>query len=126
MAESIDLDDKVVAIFDEVAAGESAVAELRGHGFEVEVLRGDAGRRRLDPHAEGEGFLESLGHALQTVVGDEDRIVDNVDSYLAEGRSFVLVDAESGGDASAPDILRKHGGHYMWRFDQWTYVPLGE
>lgn len=126
MADGIDLEDKVVAIFDEEESGDAAAQELRQNGYDVEVLRGEEGRRRLDPHEEEEGFLESLGHALQTVVGDEDRIVAKVDDYLAEDRSFLVVDAEGSREGeSAADVLRKHGGHYMWRFDQWTYVAIG-
>lgn len=126
MTDGIDLEDKVVAIFDEEESGDAAAEELRRNDYGVEILRGEEGRRRLDPHGEEEGLLESLGHALQTVVGDEDRIVARVDDYLAEDRSFLVVEAEeSRQGGSAVDILRKHGGHYMWRFDQWTYVPVG-
>lgn len=125
MADTIDLREKVVAIFDQEESARAAVHDLVDNGYDVEVLQGEEGRRRLDPHEE-EGFFASLGHALQTVVGDEDRIVDDIDAYLAEDRSLVVVGAEEAGEEeSAADILRRHGGHYMWRFDQWTYVPLG-
>ncbi len=125
MAEQIDLREKVVAVFDTAEATDDAVSALRADGYDVEVLEGEEGRARLDPHEEEEGILASLQGALETILGDEDRILDRVDEELAHDRSFVVVDASDADEADIAAILKEHGGHYLWHFDKWTYVSLG-
>jgi hypothetical protein len=125
MTETIDLREKVVAVFDTIEATDAAVSALRADGYEVEVLRGEEGRRRLDPDEEDQGFLGSLKSALETALGDEDRILDNVDAELAQDGSFVVVGSASADEAEIATILKDHGGHYLWHFDKWTYVSLG-
>jgi hypothetical protein len=125
VAEPIDLRQKVVAVFDTAEATDAAVRALRGAGHEVEVLRGEDGRRRLHADGENEGFLASLRKAMETILGDEDRIVDHVDEELAHDRTFVVVDSAEKDEGEIASLLKEHGGHYLWHFDTWTYVSLG-
>jgi hypothetical protein len=125
MDEPIDLDQKVVAVFDTSEATETAVSALRKQGYQVEVLQGEEGRRRLDPDRDDQGVLASLKTALETILGDEDRILDHVDQELAHNRTFVVVDSADKKEGDIASVLKEHGGHYLWHFDKWTYVSLG-
>jgi hypothetical protein len=125
MVERIDLTEKVVAVFDTTEATDAAVTALRADGYDVEVLEGEEGRERLDPDGEDKGVLASLRGAVEKVLGDEDRILDNVDAELARDHSFVVVDSSESDEAEIAAILKEHGGHYRWHFDKWTYVSLG-
>lgn len=126
MTEEIDLTDKVVALFDSPQAADAARADLSARGHEVELLRGEDGRRRLDPQeAEGE-FFGALRKAVLGL-GDENRLRNKVEHELAANGSFVVVDAAD--DDQASDVaasLRRHGGHFLWHLGKWTYVRLGE
>lgn len=125
MAEGIELRNKVVAIFDAQDATESAVEDLRTNGYEVEVLEGEEGRERLKTDQEHEGFFESLRGAFESALGDENQILNNVDAELVEGGAFVVVDASSADESEIAEALKRHGGHYLWHFDSWSYVSLG-
>ena len=125
MAEGIELRNKVVAIFDTEDATRSAVEDLRTAGYDVEVLEGDEGRERLKTDEEHEGFFESLRGAVESALGDEGQILDNVDAELGQGAAFVVVDAESADESEIAEALKQHGGHYLWHFDNWSYVSLG-
>ena len=125
MAEPIDLRQKVVAVFDTAEGTEAAVSALRVAGHEAEVLRGEELRRRLHAGDEDEGILASLKNAMETILGDEDRILDHVDEELAQDRTFVVVDSAGQNEGEIASLLKEHGGHYLWHFDTWTYVSLG-
>jgi hypothetical protein len=125
MAEGIELRNKVVAIFDTDDATDAAVEDLRANGYDVEVLEGDEGRKRLKAEDEHEGFFESLKGAFESALGDEGQILDNVDAELGEGAAFVVVDASSADESEIAEALKAHGGHYLWHFDTWSYVSLG-
>lgn len=125
MTEGIELRNKVVAIFDTDDATAAAVEDLRASGFAVEVLEGEEGRDRLKAEEEHEGFFESLRGAVESALGDEGQILDNVDAELVEGAAFVVVDASDSDESEIAEALKKHGGHYLWHFDRWSYVSLG-
>lgn len=125
MNDTIDLNDKVVAVFDDEEATQAAAADLRAAGRDVEVLSGESGRARLESDA-GEGFLASLRAAATESLGDEDRILNQVDDELAEDHSFVVVDVSDSDEEEVAPVLRKHGGHFLWYFGRWTYVRLGD
>lgn len=125
MTERIDLRDKVVAVFDTREASDAAVADLTANGYDVEVLEGDEGRRRLEADDGQEGILSSLENLIETVLGDEDRILEHVDAELAKDHRFVMVDSSRSDEAQIGGILKEHGGHYLWHFGKWSYVSLG-
>ena len=125
MAEGIELRNKVVAIFDSHDATEAAVEDLRTNGYDVEVLEGKEGRERLKAGDEHEGFFKSLRGVFESALGDEGRILDNVDAELGEGGAFVIVDASRADESEIAEALKEHGGHYLWHFDSWSYVSLG-
>lgn len=122
----IDLTDKVVALFDSSASADAALADLEAQGHDVELLRGEEGRRRLDPQeAEGE-FFGGLRKAFLGL-GDENRLRNKVEDELSANGSFIVVDAQD--DEQAADVagsLRRHGGHFLWHLGKWAYVRLGE
>ncbi len=126
MTEEIDLKEKVVALFDSPETADAALADLRAQGHDVELLRGEDGRRRLDPQqAEGE-FFGTLRKAILGL-GDENRLRNKVEDELSENGSFVVVDAADDEQAAdVADSLRRHGGHFLWHLGRWTYVRLGE
>lgn len=125
MAEPLDLEDKVVALFETPEATQEAVAALRADGHAVEVLEGEEGRRRLDPaESDEEGVLGDLKKAAVDVLGDEDRVLGKVDEELAKDSSFVVVDVSEADETDIAEALQQHGGHYLWHFGQWSYVPL--
>lgn len=123
---TLDLEGKVVAVFDDSGSTDLAVAGLKTKGHSAEVLSGESGRRRLDEAEEGEGILDSLKEAATTFLGDEDRVLDKVDRHLAQDRDFVVVEADESTQGEIADILKEHGGHFLWYFGNWTYVSLGD
>jgi hypothetical protein len=74
---------------------------------------------------EQHGILSSLERLIETVLGDEDRILEHVDEELAEDRLFVVVDSSQADQAEIAAVLEEHGGHYLWHFGKWSYVSLG-
>lgn len=127
MTEKIDLEEKVIAVFDADQSTDRAVKDLRARGHEVEVLRGEEGARRLDPtETDDEGLLGSLRAAVVSVLGGQDRIAQRIGEQLEENRALVVVDASKADHADIAACLKEHGGHFRWYFGEWTYVPLGE
>lgn len=127
MADTIDLEDKVVAVFDTDESTDRATADLRARGYEVEVLRGEEGARRLDPtQTNDEGLLGSLRAAAVKALGGQDRIAQRVGEQLEDDRALVVVDASGADHTEIAACLKEHGGHFRWYFGQWTYVPLGD
>lgn len=125
MTERIDLQDKVVAVFDTAEATETAVTTLRAKGYDLEVLEGEDGRSRLQGESEDDGILSSFRGAVETFLGDEDRILENVDEELKKDHRFVVVDSSESDEAEIAAELKDHGGHYLWHFGKWSYVSLG-
>lgn len=125
MPDRIDLQDKVVAVFDTTEATEAAVTALRAKGYDLDVLEGEEGRRRLELDAENERFLSSFRDLVETFLGDEDRILENVEEELEAGHRFVVVDSSESDEAEIAAELKDHGGHYLWHFGKWSYVSLG-
>lgn len=123
MSDMLDLNEKVIALFDTEEATQSAVTALRAEGRQVEVLEGSEGRERLAAAGQ-EGLLSGLAKAAVGVLGDEDRVLGKVDEELARDRTFVVVDTADADEAEVAESLREHGGHFLWHFGKWSYVPL--
>jgi hypothetical protein len=118
------LENTVIAILDSEPETEDAVTGLAAAGYEYEVLSGDRGRRHLH-YGETGGVVATL-RRIAEVFGDEYRVLDQLDDALDAGRIVVSVVAQPEDASRAIEILRNHGGHYVWKFGEWTFTSVGE
>lgn len=119
------LDNTVIAVLDPEPEIADVITDLADAGFLCEILRGDSGRAHLDPGDRHEG----PGSAVRRLVehfGDEYQVLDRLDAALASGRLVVSVVTQPGNATQAVDILRRHGGHYVWKFGEWTFANVGD
>lgn len=122
MAETHDFDDTVVAIFDDPAAGAAAAAELSAGGFDLEILRGEEGRNHLDTSSES--GPAAIVNQLLNSFGDQTRIAERLDAELEKGASVISVDAGPDEAGKAGEILKEHGGEFIWRLGAWTFLQI--
>jgi hypothetical protein len=118
------LTNTVVAIMDPRADGKDAVADLTAAGYEVDVMHGAEGKDRLDPRGERGGVMATV-QRLINAFGDEFRVLDQLEAAVDEGKVVVSVDIDADDPGPAVDILREHGGTYIWKFDRWTFTRIG-
>ncbi|MEX0796401.1 MAG: hypothetical protein WD274_06885 [Acidimicrobiia bacterium] len=114
-------ENTVVAVLTSGDEAGEAVDRLAGAGFEVEVLEGESGSAHLEPEGDG-GFWASIKKAA-SALGDEKRVLEQLDASLAEGRVVISVDLEDRDGKEAISILREHG-EYLWKFGDWTFTPI--
>lgn len=121
MGDSHSFENTVVAV---LAAGSSddALQQLSAAGYDYEVMEGEPGGRHLDPGGEG-GIWSALKRAA-AALGDETRVLDRLDSELAEGKLVVSVDISGREGKQAVSILREHDGEFIWKFGDWTFTPI--
>jgi hypothetical protein len=119
-----DFDNTVVAILDRDPAVRDAEASLTAAGYEIEVLRGEAGKRHLDPEAHG-GAGATIKRLLNAF-GDQQRILERLEKRLDQGQVVISVDSKPDDADEAIDILRDHGGEYIWKLGTWTFTRIGE
>jgi hypothetical protein len=119
-----DFDNTVVAILDRDPALRDAEASLTAAGYEIEVLRGQEGKEHLDPtaHSGTEATIKRLLNAF----GDQDRILERLGKSLDEGHVVISVDSKPDDADQAINILRDHGGEYIWKLGTWTFTRIGE
>jgi hypothetical protein len=121
MGDSHSFENTVVAV---LAAGSSddALQQLSAAGYEYEVMEGESGGKHLDP-----GGVVGIWSALKraaAALGDETRVLDRLESALAEGKLVVSVDISEREGKQAVSILREHGGEFIWKFGDWTFTPI--
>lgn len=125
MTDPIDLTGTIVAVFDDESAADRARAEIGASGYDVDDIRRT---ESLDPE-ENDGLFGTIRKAARAL-GDENRLRGRLSDYIDEGSNVLVVHLDSGEDArdggSVAASLKKHGAHYLWRFNEWTYVPLSE
>lgn len=124
MTDIHDFENTVVAVLDSRPAVANAVDQLSQRGYEFEVLVGKEGQEHLDPKGET-GVIATIKRLI-ALFGDQHRILERLSQALKEGKVVVSVEAEPDEAAGAISILRDHGGHYMWKFGEWTFVPIGD
>lgn len=119
-AETIDLKNKVVAVFDDRETASRAQAAATGLGGSVTVLEGEEGKARLPQNAEGvKGALKTLAMTF----GDEIRVLEGLDEALTEGAQVLVVEvAEANADQVAAK-LDQNQGRFVWSFGEWTFKP---
>jgi hypothetical protein len=113
-----------VAVLDSEPETDDAVSRLSSAGFLYEVLSGGTGRDHIDPESD-DGVLATV-RKLIGVFGDEHRILDRLDEAMTDGKLVVSVQIESGDPSEAISIFQDHGGHYIWKFDNWTFTRIGD
>lgn len=121
MAEPHDFNDTVVAILDDRGDVETTAQALRAAGYETEVLTGEDGIAHLDPTS---GEETSVFRSMLEVFGDQRRIVDQLTEALEEGKSVISVESDPDDATEAVRLLTEHGGHYVWKFGEWTYTRI--
>lgn len=114
-------ENTVVAVLTSGDGVNEALDRLAEAGYQVELLEGESGSAHLDPEGE-DGFWASIKKAA-SALGDENRVLEQLDSALAEGNVVISVDIEDRDGKEAVSILREHG-EYLWRFDDWTFTPI--
>jgi hypothetical protein len=119
------LDNTVIAVLDPDSETGDAVTDLTDAGFRYEVLRGESGREHLDPGDRHDGLMATVRRLVEHF-GDEYQVLDRLDDALAAGKLVVSVDTRPENANRAVDILRRHGGHYLWRFGEWTFTDVGD
>jgi hypothetical protein len=114
-------ENTVVAVLSAGSSSE-ALEQLSAAGYEYEVMEGESGSKHLDAGGK-EGFWAALKRAA-AALGDETRVLNRLDSELAEGNIVVSVDISGREGKQAVSILREHGGEFIWRFGDWTFTPI--
>ena len=116
--ETIDLKNKVVAVFDDVQAASRASAAVSGLGHSVTILEGEEGRARLPQNAEGvKGALKTAAMTF----GDEIRVLEGLDEALAEGAQVLMVEVAEGEADHVVSKLDQNQGRFVWSFGEWTF-----
>ena len=120
-----EFDNTVVAVLDLEPTTTEVVSRLEEAGYDYEVLTGTEGKKHLDPAGETSG--SATVKRLFNAFGDQYRVLDKLNEHLDAGRSVVSVEiAEDAEAAEAIEILRNHGGDYVWKFGTWTFSRIGE
>jgi hypothetical protein len=118
--ESIDLKNKVVAIFETEEAASQASSAVSNLGKNVILLEGEEGRARL-PQNQG-GIKGALKTAAMTF-GDEIRVLDGLDEALARGDQVLVVETGDGEADRVVTTLDQNQGRFVWSFGEWTFKP---
>jgi len=119
-SETIDLKNKVVAVFDDAIAASQAAAAVSGLGHSVTVLAGEEGQARLPQNQEGiKGALKTAAMTF----GDEIRVLDGLDEALADGAQVLVVEVAEGEADQVVAALNQNQGRFVWSFGEWTFKP---
>lgn len=124
MTEIHDFNDTVVAIFGNPSDGQEAVSELSAGGYDFEILLGEEGRDHLDPA--GESGPGATMKRLLSSFGDQTRIAERLDAELAKGSAVISVNAGPDDPGKASEILKEHGGEFIWKLGAWTFLQIEE
>ena len=107
---------KVLAVIDDDATADEAVAELRAAGVEADaltVLRGPADADRMDGMGSVQGWRRRLRRLTEFTVMDQLPDFVLYEHALRDGRTVLAIDARTDSDKRrAHEILRAHGGHF--------------
>lgn len=122
MSEQHDFTNTVVAILDERPIAGDAIEMLSSADYDFEVLVGEEGRRHIDPRS-GDGWTGKL-KSLLTAFADQQRIIERLDEALQRGKTVVSIDVTDTEPEEAIEVLKDHGGHYIWRLGEWTFTPI--
>jgi SpoU rRNA methylase family enzyme len=116
--ESIDLKNKVVAIFEDESAAAKASSAVSSLGRNVVVLQGEEGRARLP---QNQGGIKGAVKTAAMTFGDEIRVLDGLDEALARGDQVLVVEAGESEAERVVTTLDQHQGRFVWSFGAWTF-----
>lgn len=88
---------KVVSVFDDPAAVDAALAELRESGFkddDIEAFCGIAGEKRMDFDGAGHGVWTKLLRSMQHI-GPDRMYLERYEKNLREGHCMIMVSVRS-------------------------------
>lgn len=122
MTNTHDFDKTVVAILDRDPEVADAATGLAAAGYEYEVISGEQGREHIDPGSDDR--VAGTVKKLLTIFGDQGRIIQRLDDALSDGKRVVSVEIDDDDPSGAISILRDHGGHYIWRLGDWTFIRI--
>lgn len=98
---------------------------LKGAGYDIEVLSGEAGKQHLDPAGESGGAASTIKRLLNAF-GDQYRVLEHLYDELDAGKHVVSIAASPDEADEAVRVLQEHGGEYIWKFGTWTYTQIGD
>ena len=115
---------QVVAVFDDAAAAERAVARLRDirglsaeRAGDIETFAGEADAERFDATGERHGLVARLRRGMQFSLMDQLPAMAWYEAALREGKTVVSVHTTSRGETLAVvEALKAAGGHFINRF----------
>lgn len=107
---------QVLAVIDDDAPADEAVADLREAGFAddaITVLRGPADADRMDGLGSAHGFRGRVRRLAAFTVMDQLPDFVLYEHSLREGRTVLAVDTRTEADKHrVHEVLRAHGGHF--------------
>ena len=120
--------NKIVGILSTPEDLHAAITELNGEGFkeqQVQVLCGVDGAARLDPTGDRHGFLAKVYRFVEKFGDMESKHLTEYQSELLGGHFLLAVDVP-GEEARVRvlDTFKRHGGHRVNLFGNWTVEGL--
>jgi hypothetical protein len=111
---------QVLAVFDDRAAAERAVATLRSSGIaggSIQIYDGAVDAERFDATGELHGIVARLRRVMQFSLMDQLPAMAWYEAALREGKIVVAVRTTTrAGTLRAVEALRAAGGHFINRF----------
>ncbi len=119
--------NSVVGVIDDPQALETAVEALTAAGFSessIHVLAGGTGEHRIDAEGKRHGLLGRIFRKVHTLGDEAEHTKRHVDE-LKLGHFVVIVpNADDRAPEVAGDILRAHGGHFIYYYTRMTSREL--
>ena len=122
--------NKVVGSIDDAGEARAALCDLRAAGFtagEIHLLTNEEAARTAGVGGGEREVLVHIFHPTQTVPTfyDAPVIVSRVEEELLAGHYLVGVAAgDEGARQKARDILKSHGGHFIYFYGRWAAEAL--
>ena len=121
---------RLFAVFDDPAAGLSAVSELRARWAltgedDVWVFYGEEGARRLDVGGGGHGVHGMVVRALQKVLSNDVEYLKLLDGAVRQGHMVVAARIGDADIDRAAETMKAHSGRSLARVAHLDFVPVG-
>jgi hypothetical protein len=116
------LTDQVIGIY---ANPDEVSHALRAAGYEIEVMTGEQGHERLDPTGEEHGIGARMLR-IAAFFGDERELLEEFDEAVQNGEAVVAAETDDRDPEHAVEIMKAHGGRYLWRFEAGTHFLVAD
>lgn len=121
-------ENDVLAVVDDPAEADAAIADLRRtgvHAEDVQVLRGNEVVERVDASGAHCGLLKHLAWYLSTVLSEERRFAREYEAEGRAGHTLVAVHVHAVKDVEqVRETLERHGAHDLRFFGHWAMTTL--